>query len=92
MTRSLPQSIEKYPSSVYATWDLSWEKLDEQCKIFLRLCSFYHYEGISSKIFQRALDNLSGVEYAETLACYPLLSYLTSQRMNWDEIWMDNIV
>ncbi|KIK51790.1 hypothetical protein GYMLUDRAFT_377809 [Collybiopsis luxurians FD-317 M1] len=92
MTRSLPQSIEKYASSVYATWDLSWEKLDEQCKTFLRLCSFYHYEGISRKLFQRALDNLRWEKEVETLAAYPVLSFLTSQKLEWNELWMDNIV
>ncbi|KIK51793.1 hypothetical protein GYMLUDRAFT_50348, partial [Collybiopsis luxurians FD-317 M1] len=92
MTRSLPQSIERYASSVYATWDLSWEKLDEQCKTFLRLCSFYHYEGISRKLFQRALDNLPWENEVETLAAYPVLSFLTSQKLEWNELWMDNIV
>ncbi|KIK53678.1 hypothetical protein GYMLUDRAFT_49214 [Collybiopsis luxurians FD-317 M1] len=92
MTRSLPQSIEKYSLSVYATWNLSWEKLDEQCKTFLRLCSFYHYEGILRKLFQRALNNLPWEKEVETLAAYPVLSFLTSQKLEWDELWMDNIV
>ncbi|KIK53689.1 hypothetical protein GYMLUDRAFT_63580 [Collybiopsis luxurians FD-317 M1] len=92
MTKSLPQSIDKYSLSVYATWDLSWKKLDEQCKIFLRLCSCYHYEGIPRRLFRKALDNLSWEEDVESLAAYPVLSFLTSQKLEWDDIWMDNIV
>ncbi|KIK54802.1 hypothetical protein GYMLUDRAFT_264398 [Collybiopsis luxurians FD-317 M1] len=92
MTKSLPQSIDNYSLSVYATWDLSWKKLDEQCKTFLRLCSYYHYEGIPRRLFQKALDNLPCEEVVETLAAYPVLSFLTSQKLEWDEIWMDNIV
>ncbi|KAJ7438723.1 hypothetical protein FB451DRAFT_1303097, partial [Mycena latifolia] len=39
-----PQS--DYGWSVYATWQLSFEKLSSQARELLKLCSFIHHDGI----------------------------------------------
>ncbi|KIK58147.1 hypothetical protein GYMLUDRAFT_697637 [Collybiopsis luxurians FD-317 M1] len=91
MNRTLPQSIDQYSLSVYATWDLSWKELDEECQTFLRICSCLHYEGIPRELFQRALDNFRR-ENGHSLAAYPFLAIITSQRLEWDDTVMDKII
>ncbi|KIK54615.1 hypothetical protein GYMLUDRAFT_264517 [Collybiopsis luxurians FD-317 M1] len=91
MSKKLPQSVDKYPLSIYATWNLSWDKLNEACKTFLQICSCFHYEGITRELFQRALDNFQ-TENGETLAASPLLGTLSSHQFEWDELEMDEMI
>ncbi|KIK53257.1 hypothetical protein GYMLUDRAFT_265101 [Collybiopsis luxurians FD-317 M1] len=91
MNQNLQQSIDNYSLSVYASWDLSWKRLDEECKTFLRICSCLYNEGISRKLFQRAMDNFQK-ENGHTLAAYPLLASLTLQRLSWDDLVLDKII
>lgn len=39
---------------MYATWKLSYDKLDDDSKLFLQVCSFLHHEGISEDMFEKA--------------------------------------
>ncbi|KAE9398723.1 hypothetical protein BT96DRAFT_750640, partial [Gymnopus androsaceus JB14] len=54
LARDMSQSLDRYRLSVYSTWNLSWNKLDESCRIFLQLCSCLHYEGIPRMLFHKA--------------------------------------
>ena len=40
--------------AVYATWKLSYDKLDVSTRRFLQICSMLHHEGISEEMFERA--------------------------------------
>ncbi|KAJ7105265.1 P-loop containing nucleoside triphosphate hydrolase protein, partial [Mycena epipterygia] len=48
-----PQKSE-YEWSVYATWQMSFEKLSNQAVQLLQLCSFIHHDGIPEEIFEQA--------------------------------------
>ena len=39
---------------MYATWKLSYDKLDASTRCFLQICSMLHHEGISEEMFERA--------------------------------------
>ncbi|KAJ7857998.1 hypothetical protein B0H13DRAFT_1727340 [Mycena leptocephala] len=48
------QSHDNYAWTVYTTWQMSFDKLSPLAAMFLQLCSFLHWEGISEDIFSRA--------------------------------------
>ena len=48
------QSHDDYASTVYTTWQISFERLTEPAATLLQLCSLLHHEGISEEIFSRA--------------------------------------
>ncbi|KAF9470349.1 FabD/lysophospholipase-like protein [Pholiota conissans] len=48
------QSQDPYARAVYATWKLSYDRLDRSAKSFLQICSMLHHEGISEEMFERA--------------------------------------
>ncbi|KAJ6572793.1 hypothetical protein DFH09DRAFT_1362342 [Mycena vulgaris] len=48
-----PQQSD-YESSVYTTWQISFEKVSTQAAKLLQLCSFIHHDGIIEEIFQYA--------------------------------------
>jgi len=45
---------DPYALAVYATWRLSYDKLDEPARTFLQICSMLHHEGISEQMFKNA--------------------------------------
>ncbi|KAJ7854230.1 hypothetical protein B0H13DRAFT_1642486 [Mycena leptocephala] len=48
------QSHDNYAWTVYTTWQMSFDQLSPLAAIFLQLCSFLHWDGISEDIFSRA--------------------------------------
>ncbi|KAF8179810.1 hypothetical protein K438DRAFT_1603461, partial [Mycena galopus ATCC 62051] len=48
------QSYDGYSLSVFTTWQISFKKLSQLAAIFLQLCSFLHWDGISEDIFSGA--------------------------------------
>ncbi|KAJ7869825.1 hypothetical protein B0H13DRAFT_2280736 [Mycena leptocephala] len=48
------QSHDNYAQTVYTTWQMSFEQLSQPAAMFLQLCSFLHWDGISEEIFSRA--------------------------------------
>jgi hypothetical protein len=48
------QSHDNYAQTVYTTWQMSFEQLSQPAAMFLQLCSFLHWDGISEDIFSRA--------------------------------------
>ncbi|KAJ7904121.1 hypothetical protein B0H13DRAFT_2274711 [Mycena leptocephala] len=48
------QSHDNYAWTVYTTWQMSFDKLSPLAAMFLQLCSFLHWDGISEEIFSRA--------------------------------------
>ncbi|KAF8177177.1 hypothetical protein K438DRAFT_1770276 [Mycena galopus ATCC 62051] len=50
------QSYDGYSLSVFTTWYISFKKLSQPAAMFLQLCSFLHWDGISEDIFSRASE------------------------------------
>ncbi|KAJ7859230.1 hypothetical protein B0H13DRAFT_2570710 [Mycena leptocephala] len=48
------QGHDDYEWTVYTTWQMSFEQLSEPAAMFLQLCSFLHWDGITEEIFSRA--------------------------------------
>ncbi|KAJ7842310.1 hypothetical protein B0H13DRAFT_2286752 [Mycena leptocephala] len=48
------QSHDNYEWTVYTTWQMSFEQLSQPAAMFLQLCSFLHWDGITEEIFSRA--------------------------------------
>jgi tetratricopeptide (TPR) repeat protein len=48
------QSYDNYGWTVYTTWQMSFDQLSAPAAMFLQLCSFLHWDGISEDIFSRA--------------------------------------
>ncbi|KAJ7431103.1 P-loop containing nucleoside triphosphate hydrolase protein [Mycena latifolia] len=59
LTEQPVQTHDNYSWTVYTTWQISFDQLSEQAKIFLKLCSFLHYHGISETIFKNAINYIS---------------------------------
>ncbi|KAJ7115735.1 hypothetical protein C8R44DRAFT_628496, partial [Mycena epipterygia] len=51
LLKQSPQQSE-YKWSVYATWQMSFEKLSSRAAQLLQLCSFMHHDGITEEIFE----------------------------------------
>ncbi|KAJ7870720.1 P-loop containing nucleoside triphosphate hydrolase protein, partial [Mycena leptocephala] len=48
------QSHDNYEWTVYTTWQMSFDQLSQPAAMFLQLCSFLHWDGITEEIFSRA--------------------------------------
>jgi tetratricopeptide (TPR) repeat protein len=85
--RDKVQKIDNYEWTVYTTWTASFEKLSTRAATFLNICAFFHHEGISRSIFQRATTNIEtyclqasdGFELTKDL-----LSSFRSENGHWD--------
>ena len=59
------QDSDPYGKAVYATWRLSYDKLDAAAKSFLQICSVLHHEGISEQMFEKAALSQHQLEDSE---------------------------
>ncbi|KAJ7850237.1 hypothetical protein B0H13DRAFT_54989 [Mycena leptocephala] len=48
------QGHDNYEWTVYTTWQMSSEQLSQPAAMFLQLCSYLHWDGITEEIFSRA--------------------------------------
>ncbi|KAF5378210.1 hypothetical protein D9757_009174 [Collybiopsis confluens] len=96
MSENLLQSSDNYSIAVYATWDLSWSQLNEECRALLGICSCLHYERIPREIFQRAMEALGKYKIPDDqiikLKSYDLLRVLTAETFKWDDFRMNHII
>ncbi|KAF9479446.1 FabD/lysophospholipase-like protein [Pholiota conissans] len=92
------QNQDPYTRAVYATWKLSYDKLDTSSKSFLQICSMLHHEGISEKMFERATLSKNQLEDSELQdTVNNLLSHLGKQKSasegeQWDSWSFQNII
>jgi hypothetical protein len=56
--RDQVQKIDDYEWTVYTTWTVSFEKLSTRAATFLNICAFFHHDGISRLIFEKAAANI----------------------------------
>ncbi|KAF9474142.1 FabD/lysophospholipase-like protein [Pholiota conissans] len=90
------QNQDPYAQAVYATWKLSYDRLDTLSKSFLQICSLLHHEGISEKMFERATlskEQLEDSELQDTVN--DLLLHLGKQKLDseskqWDSWGFQN--
>ncbi|KAF8143450.1 hypothetical protein K438DRAFT_1783749 [Mycena galopus ATCC 62051] len=54
LSKKPAQSYDGYSLSVFTTWQISFKKLSQLAAIFLQLCLFLHWDGISEDIFSGA--------------------------------------
>ena len=48
------EEVQGSDPAVYATWRLSYDKLNVSARSFLQICSMLHHEGISEEMFEKA--------------------------------------
>ncbi|KAF7761692.1 hypothetical protein Agabi119p4_9684 [Agaricus bisporus var. burnettii] len=59
------QGEDPYERTVYATWSLSYNKLDVSARSLLQIFSVLHHEGISEKMFEKAASSEEQLEDSE---------------------------
>ncbi|KAE9392073.1 hypothetical protein BT96DRAFT_288520 [Gymnopus androsaceus JB14] len=96
MSINASQSYDDYTLSVYSTWNLSWNKLQNSAQEFLKICSCMHFENIPREMFQRVVDNIDKVNQVHpgplVDQVIDLLEKLFSNSRQWNDITMDTII
>ena len=78
------QDSDPYEKAVYATWRLSYDKLDDSSRAFLQVCSMLHHEGISEEMFEKAALSPLQLEDSELQnEVTMILSHLGKQDSGW---------
>ncbi|KAJ7793145.1 P-loop containing nucleoside triphosphate hydrolase protein [Mycena olivaceomarginata] len=83
------QSHDHYAWTVYTTWQMSFDRLKPVAAMFLQLCSFFHYNGISEQIFSYASQYTFPSDWpSEEDLQEPLefLSHFLGQTSEWDSL------
>ncbi|KAF8961360.1 acyl transferase/acyl hydrolase/lysophospholipase [Flammula alnicola] len=82
------QGEDQYGLAVYATWRLSYDKLDPSARSFLQICSMLHHEGISEQMFEKATLSQLQLEDSELQnEVTQLLNQLGKHDLCW-ESWV----
>ena len=78
------QDPDPYVLAVYATWRLSYNKLNGPARSFLQICSMLHHEGIAEEMFEKAALSLKQLEDDELQnEVTQLLNQLGKQDSQW---------
>ncbi|KAJ7640137.1 hypothetical protein B0H17DRAFT_477988 [Mycena rosella] len=89
------QTHDDYASTVYTTWQISFEQLTPPAATLLQLCSFLHHQGISEQIFSNAslyTFPADGPSKEELRGPLEFLSHFTDSIGSWDSLrFMDLI-
>ncbi|KAJ6529358.1 P-loop containing nucleoside triphosphate hydrolase protein [Mycena capillaripes] len=78
------QRQTEYGLAVYATWDLSYNKLSSAARSLLQICSVLHHTGISEEMFEKAAmcqEDLEDSDLQEEVT--RLLTVLGKRDGNW---------
>ncbi|KAK7022996.1 hypothetical protein R3P38DRAFT_2779729 [Favolaschia claudopus] len=81
------QGQGQYGLAVYATWDLSYQKLSTGSKTFLHICSQLHHQNIREEMFQKAAlseEKLEDLELQETVDV--LLTKIGGANQGWNPL------
>lgn len=93
LSRDISQSLDNYTMSVYSTWNLSWNKLEESSKVLLNTCSYLHYERIPYTLFERSIENIESLRESESMnKAKSLLNFFATDSMRWDIMKANEIV
>ncbi|KAJ7458797.1 P-loop containing nucleoside triphosphate hydrolase protein [Mycena galericulata] len=89
------QGQDRYGRAVYATWNLSYDKLSTSAQTLLQICSILHHEGISEQIFANAATsqrNLTDADLMEMEAVTKLLTEVGMRNGNWDSFVFHEVI
>ncbi|KAK7028586.1 hypothetical protein R3P38DRAFT_932004 [Favolaschia claudopus] len=87
------QGQSQYNTAVYATWDLSYNKLNPAAKLLLQIFSQLHHEGITKNIFEKAsLSELRMDDNDFQVQVNQVLAQLGGSNHTWDGLVFNNIV
>ncbi|KAJ7850243.1 hypothetical protein B0H13DRAFT_2401407, partial [Mycena leptocephala] len=84
------QSHDNYAQTVYTTWQMSFDCLSPPAAMFLQLCSFLHWDGITEEIFSRAATykfSFSGPSRAVLQKPLEFLAHFTDPAGEWDTLY-----
>ncbi|KAF8195144.1 P-loop containing nucleoside triphosphate hydrolase protein [Mycena galopus ATCC 62051] len=88
------QSHDCYAWTVYTTWQMSFHRLTQPAAMFLQLCAFLHYNGISEEIFSYASKytfESNGPSKEELLEPLEFLSHFLAPTGEWDSLRFSDI-
>ncbi|KAK7028565.1 FabD/lysophospholipase-like protein [Favolaschia claudopus] len=87
------QGQSQYNAAVYATWDLSFNKLNPAAKLLLQIFSQLHHEGITKEIFEKAsLSELQLDDHDLHFQINQVLTQLGGSNQTWDSLAFNDIV
>ncbi|KAG5351242.1 hypothetical protein C0989_007302 [Termitomyces sp. Mn162] len=78
-------NMDSYALSVFATWDLSYQKLDRKAKQVLMLCSVLHYAKVPVEIFKRAWNALTQYFESDDVEIKEALELFVDEDGNWND-------
>jgi len=84
---------DQYGLAVYATWSLSFSKLDPSAQSFLQICSILHHTGISEEMFKNAAlseGQLEDLDIRNEVAW--LLNQLGKQGSEWNPLVFQGVI
>ncbi|KAK7012614.1 P-loop containing nucleoside triphosphate hydrolase protein, partial [Favolaschia claudopus] len=85
LQRTEVQGQGQYGLAVYATWNLSYQKLSTGSKTFLHICSQLHYQNIREEMFQKAAlsdEKLEDSDLQETVN--EMLTAIGGAKQSWE--------
>ncbi|KAJ7678366.1 P-loop containing nucleoside triphosphate hydrolase protein [Mycena rosella] len=83
------QTHDDYASTVYTTWQISFDQLTPLAATLLQLCSFLHHQRISEQIFSNAsmyTFPAHGPSNEELRGPLEILSHFTDTAGSWDSL------
>ncbi|KAK7016816.1 hypothetical protein R3P38DRAFT_3561726 [Favolaschia claudopus] len=87
------QGQSQYNTAVYATWDLSFNKLNPAAKLLLQIFSQLHHEGITKEIFEKAsLSRLQLDDHDLHFQINQVLAQVGGSNETWDNLAFNEIV
>ncbi|KAJ3720504.1 hypothetical protein C8R42DRAFT_582551, partial [Lentinula raphanica] len=97
LEKKITQSRDSYHLSVYATWNLSWNKLSDRGKKLLEIFSHLHFERIPRALFERAANNFynnhdPSWQVEATKEGKNIMDLLLLSNSQWSNIIFDDII
>ncbi|KAJ7813393.1 P-loop containing nucleoside triphosphate hydrolase protein [Mycena olivaceomarginata] len=93
LQRAEIQGQNQYGRAVYATWNLSYNKLSSPGRTMLQICSRLHHEGILEEIFEKASMSQERLDDSELQReVTRLLAELGKQDGNWDSFVFHEVI
>ncbi|KAJ7689977.1 P-loop containing nucleoside triphosphate hydrolase protein [Mycena rosella] len=89
------QTHDDYASTVYTTWQISFDQLTPPAATLLQLCSFLHHQGISEQIFSNAsmyTFPADGPSKEELRGPLEIISCFTDTTGAWNSLRFMNLI
>ncbi|KAF8174171.1 hypothetical protein K438DRAFT_124302, partial [Mycena galopus ATCC 62051] len=87
------QGQSQYGLAVYATWDLSYQRLSSPGRTMLQICSCLHHEGIFEQIFEKASISQEELDDSELqMEVTWLLTELGKRDGTWNSLVFESVM